>query len=551
MPPRFRIKLRGQLLLFTGLLVLVPLLLVGYLVDQRVSAAMTEQALSHNAHVGSLVQTEVKRFVETEEQALAVAAASADLWEPSLRQQHLEQLYGLMAHWKRVYIADTNTGKILNSSPGEDISKLPAIYDARLRDWYHRALVNPGVSVSEIYPDTVTGEDMITFSTVVRDEDGNLVGVLAADLTRDSLRKSLQEKIAISTNVNLWLVDPLGHFLLKPENPNVPPVSAYSSQFINELQKDQIVSQTKIPEVGWLAVVSQDSETALGEVHRLSLEIAWVTFLFLGLAILGVLYYVYRLTKPIDVLLQRIRAIEQGACWRDFPPMRVRFDEIGEVAQAFDKVTEELQELLRDVITTLTTTLDARDPYTRHHSERVSIYAHLLAQHLNWPSLEAENVLRASLMHDVGKIGVPEQILNKPGPLTPEEYEIMKTHSQGSFDILLRIPFYVKLGIAEMVLEHHERWDGKGYPLGLKGTDILPGARVMAIADAFDAMTSDRAYRKALSLDDALRELQRGAGKQFDPEMVEVFLSIPRPLLVTCISASSETQMNRVPLTAV
>lgn len=132
-----------------------------------------------------------------EQQTLAVAASSADLWDVSKRQQHLDHLYNMMSHWKRVYIADAETGKILNSTSDEDMSKLPSNYDARLRDWYHRALVNPGVSVSEIYPDTVvTGEDMISFSTVIRNEDGKLIGVLAADLTRDSLRKSLQEKIA-------------------------------------------------------------------------------------------------------------------------------------------------------------------------------------------------------------------------------------------------------------------------------------------------------------------------------------------------------------------
>ena len=129
----------------------------------------------------------------------------------------------------------------------------------------------------------------------------------------------------------------------------------------------------------------------------------------------------------------------------------------------------------------------------------------------------------------------------------------MKTHCQASYDIIQGIPFYVRLGIAEMVLEHHERWDGNGYPLGIYDDIILPGARVLAIADSFDAMTSDRAYRKALSLDEALAELSFGSGKQFDPAFVQVFLTIPREILLDTMSASLETnslktKMNRVPL---
>lgn len=548
MKPRFKLKLRGQLLIATGFLVLAPLLLVGYLVNMRVTTAMTQQALSYNAHIGKLVRTEVLRFVDKEQQTLAVAASTADLWNPDKRLEHLEQLYKLTGHWKRVYFADAKTGKIVTSIPNQS---MPPDLNVRSRDWYHRALVNPGVSVSEIYPDAITGEQLISFSTVIRDNAGNLVGVLGADLSREALRQSLSDNISLASGTELWLVDPLGHFLLQPDvdNNSIPPT--YTSSFVSQLQSNHLVSETPIPEVGWLAIVAKDTTLALADANRLSLDITGLTFIFFVLAVLGVLFYVYHLTKPIDVLLGRIHAIQQGACWRDFPPMHTRLDEIGQVAQAFDTVTEELQELLRDVITTLTTTLDARDPYTRHHSERVSIYAHLLARYLGWPSLEAENVLRAGLMHDVGKIGVPELILNKPGPLTSEEYETMKTHSQGSYDILQRIPFYVKLGIAEMILEHHERWDGKGYPLSLKEDEILPGARVLAIADAFDAMTSDRAYRKALTLEEALKELRKGAGKQFDPGMVQVFLSIPRSILLQCMEKPLETQMNRVPLTAV
>ncbi|WP_318503466.1 HD-GYP domain-containing protein [Bacillus sp. T3] len=179
-----------------------------------------------------------------------------------------------------------------------------------------------------------------------------------------------------------------------------------------------------------------------------------------------------------------------------------------------------------ELIMTLSKLLDSRDKYTANHSENVASYSLKIAKKMGLSKYQCKAIYIGGLLHDTGKIGVPESVLIKPAKLTANEYEIIKTHPVIGYETLKPISFIRELGVLEMILYHHERFDGKGYPFGLKGEEIPLPARIMAIADSFDAMTSSRVYRDGLGIDYALTEIEINKGKQFDPEIAEVFLRI-------------------------
>ncbi|MGH2370003.1 MAG: HD-GYP domain-containing protein, partial [Chloroflexota bacterium] len=178
----------------------------------------------------------------------------------------------------------------------------------------------------------------------------------------------------------------------------------------------------------------------------------------------------------------------------------------------------------------LTRALDTRDEETEEHSQRVRRYSELIARRGGVSDAEIEHISRGALLHDIGKIGVPDAILLKPGRLTDEERDIMRRHPLIGYTMITHIPFLTKA--AGVVLHHHEAFDGSGYPSGLAGEAIPVGARIFAVADAYDAMTSDRPYRKALPHATAVAEIKRCAGQQFDPWVVDALLAIPAETLL-------------------
>src|SRR3954451_23143523 len=170
----------------------------------------------------------------------------------------------------------------------------------------------------------------------------------------------------------------------------------------------------------------------------------------------------------------------------------------------------------------LTSAVDAKDAYACGHSERVALLSRRLSREIRLPDGQVDRIYMAGLLHDVGKIGVPEAVLQKTGKLTPEEYDEMKKHPGIGARILRDIKQISD--IIPGVLHHHERYDGKGYPANLAGENIPLMGRIICVADCFDAMTSNRTYRKALLLEVALTQIRRCSGTQFDPELAEVFL---------------------------
>jgi putative nucleotidyltransferase with HDIG domain len=170
--------------------------------------------------------------------------------------------------------------------------------------------------------------------------------------------------------------------------------------------------------------------------------------------------------------------------------------------------------------------VEAKDPYTKGHTERVASYAMALANRLDMPEEDLRRIMFAALLHDIGKMGVLDAIINKPGPLSEEEWVLMRAHPVVGAAIVEKMEFLK--GTVEIVRHHHESWNGRGYPDGLEGEDIPFGARIVTVADSFDAMTTDRPYRRALSIDEAVRRLEECAGVQFDARLVKAFVAYVR-----------------------
>jgi putative nucleotidyltransferase with HDIG domain len=192
-----------------------------------------------------------------------------------------------------------------------------------------------------------------------------------------------------------------------------------------------------------------------------------------------------------------------------------------------------LPQAVLDTVTSLAFAIDAKDHYTQGHSQKVSAYAALIAEELGMNDLEIEEIRLGGVLHDIGKVAIPENILNKNGPLNPDEWDTMKSHV--TFGSKILEPLLPLARIREMVQHHHEFFDGSGYPHALAGEKIPLGARIIAVADAYDTITSDRTYKKARAAAEALAELERCANGQFDAKIVGAFVrkmrQLPNPLI--------------------
>jgi putative nucleotidyltransferase with HDIG domain len=278
-------------------------------------------------------------------------------------------------------------------------------------------------------------------------------------------------------------------------------------------------------QLGYLAVaVPADDLSGSLNAIRLVL-VALFGAIALGTILIG-LALADRITRPIDQLVASMRVVSAGDYSR-----RVQVespDEIGYLATTFNEMTAALQEQIRARdeayfrnLEALARVIDARDPYTFEHSARVAAISLELAKGMNLAEADLVVLRRAGLLHDVGKIGVSDKILAKTGPLNDEEWASIRRHPVIGYEMLKDVPFLQPS--LDPIRHHHERWDGEGYPDGLKGASISQLARIVTLADAFDAMTSDRPYRKGFSFEFAARTMISEAGRQFDPAVVDAF----------------------------
>ena len=235
------------------------------------------------------------------------------------------------------------------------------------------------------------------------------------------------------------------------------------------------------------------------------------------------------LLKPFEreqLLATVRRALENRRLKRENDAYRTNLEAlVAARTQQWKAALSDLERSYDITLEALGDALDQKDRETENHSKRVTAFTIAIAQKMGLSKEDIRVIARGAFLHDIGKMAIPEKILTKPGKLTPEEAEVMKEHAWYGYKIVKKIPFLSEA--AEIVYSHQERFDGTGYPRRLKGEEIPLGARIFSIADTFDAITSDRVYRPKQSAEAARKEIELWSGRQFDPDIVKVFLSMP------------------------
>jgi HD-GYP domain-containing protein (c-di-GMP phosphodiesterase class II) len=336
---------------------------------------------------------------------------------------------------------------------------------------------------------------------------------------------------------------------------------------------EMLGTYSPVTRLDWAVVVQKPQLEAYRGVYEMQRTARLLAFLAVLLSIAVSIVAARKITNPLQILTQSSRALARG----DFS-QRVHLwsrTEIGELAETFNTMSEELEQFVEDLkraaeenralflgsIQMLAGAVDEKDPYTRGHSDRVTRYSLMIGKELNLPATFMETLQISAQLHDVGKIGIEDLILKKPGALTAEEFEVMKTHTTKGANILRPVT-----QLAEMLpgIElHHEALDGRGYPYGLRGDQIPLLARVIAVADTFDALTTNRPYQQAHTPEEALKIIENLSGKRLDPVPVAALLAvygrgeiriqriaIRRPLAAEAVAAATASVLPAVAATS-
>ena len=385
-------------------------------------------------------------------------------------------------------------------------------------------------------------------------------GMLAAVVSLDSVLRRLEETSVRGRTV--FVVDHSGRVIAHPDTRRYVPGTDLRSSYIvaqaSGLPKDLRTTATvqrfidieqghqteligtysTIPDLAWTVIAQRSLEEARDDAGVKELNGEALTFVLVVTAAAVILGYLFAvgISTPIRALAASTRAISRGE-FHERAPVRGAA-EISELAQTFNNMAgdiesyiarlkqaaEENRELFLGSIRMLAAAIDEKDPYTRGHSDRVAKYSVMIGQQLGLSPEELDRLRISALLHDVGKIGVDDRVLKKPGALTAEEFQIMKQHPSKGANIMR--PVAQLKDMLPGIELHHEHVDGKGYPYGLKGTEIPLMALIIAVSDTLDAMTTNRPYQSAKEIDDALQVIRKLSGSKFDMKVVEALEAV-------------------------
>jgi len=570
-------KLRNKLLLWITGVVILSVSWLGY-----VSLALVERIVFDQTTATMQIATrqsaaEIENWFEIRKALLTVFAADFERGkyqtdDPRLSPTIQSHAARFPMYFDYVFIGFDNKKMVSTRS-----TPLAPGYDPTTRPWYSKTRKNQAFTVTEPYPDRLTGALVTTIAIPVATPTP---GVLGFDINLTDLM-ALSKKAMFRSEAEVFLISP-NNTVLYSTNENLAvrgqpvgkieykPLPLYtrsgdddqrSFYHIERAGISYTVLFSPVPSTHWNIAVAIPTSILYAEQHNLIARTLAITLSAL-LIIFTIIYWIInKITRPLALLASTAQKLEEG-------DMNLRFHasesfEAVQLAESLDKMRtsllgsiEEKDSLLEETIAqneenkslcsklealnetlsaayreqsllytqtiqALSDSVETKDRYTYGHSSRVLLYSEIVGITLGWDRKTMEHLRYAAILHDIGKIGIPEEILNKPTRLTQEEFDAIKMHPALGAKILHNIPHLKE--VSEAILQHHEHFDGNGYPNGIAGEDISPIARVLSVADSYDAMITVRPYRPAATIKMAYEELCACAGHQFDPEIVKVF----------------------------
>jgi putative nucleotidyltransferase with HDIG domain len=558
------------------LLALVPLLLGGYFSLETTRQRLFEDKRSDLRANSEEVANSIDRIMKVREAEIATLANDPGLalfaidneTDPQAAATILSSyrtLLSMRADLRSLRLISAKTGRILLSTSGGEgqfLGNRPFIKAAVLG----RTYASP--------PSRDGGEDLVYYSSPVKDNAGNVIAVAVMAVAADDIWQELHKEfgqmgkgwsVVLTDEYGVRIGHSSGHSLTYkswvplPEGTGQMLVDEkHYGADITEIDSTDmpvvagVINEPELPanildfnlsssgeryEAGlartdlnpWVVVEMLPQSAFLGDSDSMRKWMV-VTIGFTAALIMLLTFFINRMAlKPINQLVNSVQNMTEGDLTTPVPDIADR--EMSVLADRFDtlrmRVHDSFSELQRgyiDLAKALVASLEARDPYTAGHTERVAQYSLPLARKLGLSDTEVETIKRAAELHDIGKVGVPDSVLLKTDRLTPSEAIEIKRHPIKGGEIVRYLGFLRE--VIPSIENHHERYDGKGYPHGTKGEDIPLGARILAVADAYDAMTSTRAYRNAMNHDQAAEILEQGSGTQWDPIVVRAFIDV-------------------------
>lgn len=536
----------------------IPLLISSLISYQRSSAAIQAQISTYSVQL----MDEASIIIET--QLAYLESLSNELSEMSIIQKDFFN-YDRMNDLGKLELENAIRISFVEHANGAAFNIAPDITSVNLLP-EERVVIGPGQgnytsdqlaglyrateAASDIYLlqelTDVNGQLQIALSRVVRsNHDGQAMGVLILTFKESFLARALAA-INTGNGAEIFILDGDGTIISSNNRTDLPPGQRFAdptlpAQLQNSLQNNQpslnltlqnekqFVTFNTIDARRWFMVSVIPYAVIQAESRTLMWNIILIGLLCLVIAVPVSYVIALSISVPLGNLRNKMNEVKFGNL-----EIRVNDnneDEIAEVTSRFNEMVTSIRQLMsenaetqKEIVYRLTAAAEARSNETGNHIFRVAQYSQLLALKSGLPEEEVETLKLAGTMHDIGKIAIPDSILLKPGKLTPEEFEVMKTHSEIGYKILMSTDKPIWRISAQIAREHHERYDGAGYPRGLRGEEISLFGRIVALADVFDALSTDRVYKKAWEIDRIIEYIREQSGRQFDPRLTTIFL---------------------------